>query len=93
MATTSTGWKTGRRKTADVLSCARLIARSIQSRIARAPKCTLMAGVHGLLTMAPSISATIPIVACIGKIITLRSRSRSRPHLLRRKEIGAMPMA
>jgi hypothetical protein len=49
--------------------------------------------VHGLLTMAPSISATIPIVACIGKIITLRSRSRSRPHLLRRKEIGAMPMA
>jgi hypothetical protein len=52
-----------------------------------------LAGVHGLLTMASFISATFPTVACIAKIAALRSRTRSRPHLLRRKEIGAMPMA
>ena len=43
--------------------------------------------------MATSISATCPTVGCIGKIEILRSRSRSHPHLLRRKEIGAMPTA
>jgi hypothetical protein len=52
-----------------------------------------MAGAHGLLTMAPFISATIPMVACIGKIVTLGGGSRSHLHLLRGKEFGAMPTA
>ena len=77
-ATTSTGSKTGRRKTADVLSCATLIARSIQRRIARAPKCTLMAGVHGLLTMASFILATFPMVACGQDVADLAAKPDRR---------------
>ena len=37
--------------------------------------------------------SNLAAVGCIGKIEILRSRTRSRPHLLHRKEIGAMPMA
>ncbi len=51
-------------------------------------------GGPGSLTTATSILATCPmVVGCIARIELPRCRSRSRPYLRRRKEIGAMPMA
>ena len=93
LSETSTGWKTGRMKTVGVSSYVRRTARSIRRPLAHERKCTHTAEVPGSLTMATSISATCPTVGCIGKIETLRSRSRSHPRLLRRKKIGAMPTA